>query len=240
MSRKAWYRVHKWAAVAMGLFLLGWTVSGIVMILPGGVTAVTPTTPIDYESVQLSPAQAIDRLGEALGREITATNVGVLPLYGSLVYQISMQGGPMRMIDGRTGELVDITPELAEQIVRHSLPDQSSLGEVELLEHHDLLYPMGTLPVYRVTFVTDPANTYYVNVWNGSVNRSDSMTRLRRLIVSVHTFEPVRVITHRESVQHGLLIFFSGVGIATALTGYYLALLPYLRRKGDKGAKGSV
>jgi len=234
MSRKSWYRIHKWIAIVLGVFLLGWTVSGIVMVLPPfwfGLTEVNAEQPISYRDAVLSPAEAITSLEQALGEPVQVKSFGLLKLHGRLVYQISIPGD-LRLVDSQTGELVELDANLAGQIVRDSLPEKNGDDRVDLVTSHSAIYPFGPLPVYRVTF-PDDADSYYVNVWNGRVSRSNAMTRLRRAIVSVHTFEPIRLLVHREALQNGALILFSLVGIATALTGYYLAILPLTKRKSN-------
>ena len=41
---------------------------------------------------------------------------------------------------------------------------------------------------------------------------------------SLHTFEPLKLITKRDAVRKGLLVLLSMIGVGVAGTGYYLAL----------------
>jgi len=50
------------------------------------------------------------------------------------------------------------------------------------------------------------------------------MDRIRGAIASLHTFEPIKLITKRDAVRNGLLIISSLIGIVASMTGYYLAL----------------
>jgi hypothetical protein len=145
--------------------------------------------------------------------------------------------GRVYLLDAATGEIVEITPEVAEALARErlSLAGEGSsppkLMEIERLNSHDLMYPFGNLPVYRVQFEGDGSNLYYVSANAGTVSQSNQLTRIRGAITSLHTFEPVRLITDSSAVRKGLLILFSSIGVAAALTGYYLALLPYFSRR---------
>jgi len=73
-------------------------------------------------------------------------------------------------------------------------------------------------------FDDDRATVSYISTSDGTVRRSDRWSRIRGAITSLHTFEPVKLITKRDAVRKGLLALLSMVGVGVAGTGYYLAL----------------
>ena len=117
-----------------------------------------------------------------------------------------------------------ITPELAEQIARDDFPSRARVLQIERADRHSFDYPWGPLPAYRIVFDDAQATVFYVSTSDGTVQRSDRSSRIRRAITSLHTFEPLKLITKRDAVRRGLLVLLSVVGVGVAGTGYYLAL----------------
>lgn len=234
MNFKSWRFFHKWLAILIGLFFIGWSVSGIVMVLPDEWFAAKPaalTAQIDYRKAGLSPSQAIEKLEQKMGQAVNITNLGFKRLQGQLFYAISLQNGSYHLIDANTGEKLEITPQVAETLARAIAGNQSSAAVVESLQSHDLLYPFGPLPVYRVAFDAQGSDLFYVSMINGDVSYSTTGTRLRAAITSLHTFEPLKLISARESFRKGSLALTAGISVIVALTGYYLAIQPWLRRR---------
>jgi uncharacterized iron-regulated membrane protein len=237
MNRKTWYQLHKYAAIAVGLFFLAWTISGIVMILPerwfepGEMTA---TSSPDYTAAQISPAEAIATLETDLGRSLSPGWVGLTHIDGRMLYEVVDQDGSTYLVDADSARQFEITAEVAGKLVQERTGSASSPQSIELLTNHDLVYPAGPLPVYRVKLNSQDNHFYYVNFNNGGISRSTQATRLRNAITSLHTFEPVRLLTERGAARKGLLLTASLIGIGASISGYILAVLPYLQRKPHK------
>ena len=82
--------------------------------------------------------------------------------------------------------------------------------------------------IYFIDRQSSPS--YYVSVNDGTLTIQNRWTLLFRIVMSVHTFERLRLILQTQ-IKTGLLIFFSLLGIFTALTGNYLAVQPWLRQR---------
>ncbi len=234
MSRKTWHRIHKWVAIVVGVSFLAWTISGIVMMLPGRwfqPPGLRVSPQADYRAAQVSPGQAIINLGELAERPVEVISLSLKQVGETAVYEINLTDGSSYLVDAESGEIVRITPEFAERVVRDRLGIQTVLLEVETLDSHELLYPFGPLPVYRLVFEGEGSNVYYVSPRDGNLWRSNNLTRIREAIMSLHTFAPISLFVRQDRVRKVVMLLFSLAGIAAALTGYYLALLPYLRNK---------
>jgi uncharacterized iron-regulated membrane protein len=234
LSRKTWHFIHKWIAITVGVFILVWTVSGILMILPDrwfGLMPLQSTGGLEYSSVTVSPAEAIQNLSENEGKSLDVTWVTLSGIDGMPVYQILLKDGSSHLINATSGQVIKITSQFAERIIRDQIPTEGKPTKIEYLENHDLLYPYGSLPVYRITVDGYRSSLFYVSPRNGVISQSNELTRIRALISSLHTFEPVRFLSQIDGVRKGLLLLFSLVGIAAALTGYYLAVLPLFSRR---------
>jgi hypothetical protein len=221
------HRVHKWLGVTAGIFLLVWLISGIVMVLPDLIPSSSRQPAprlLNVEAIEMPPAEAIAAAAESLRKSLNVISMALLTIRNVVVYQITMRDGGSLLIDPRTRRVFEITPELAELIVRDNFPTQASIHRIERVEHHDLSYPWGALPAYRVVFGDKPDIVYHVSTRDGAVQLSDPWSRVQAAIGSLHTFEPLKYIVQKDEVRNGLLILLSVVGVGTAATGYYLAL----------------
>jgi hypothetical protein len=234
LNVRTWHFIHKWIAITVGAFILIWTVSGILMMLPDrwfGLITLQSKGILDYSSVTVSPAAAIQNLESSEGKSLDVTGVFLSGIDGLPVYQIFLSDGSSHLVNAANGQAVNITSQFAEKLIRDSIPTAGKAIKIAYMENHDLLYPFGTLPIYRITVDGYPSNIFYVSPQNGIVSQSNDLTRIRAIISSLHTFEPVRLLSPRDAVRKGLLVLFSLVGIAAASTGYYLAILPYFSKK---------
>ena len=111
-----------------------------------------------------------------------------------------------------------------EQIARDYVPSEARVLEIEATTQYSYSYQSGPLPTFRIVFANDHSTAYYVSVWDGSIRRSDRWSRILGAIISLHEFRPLNLFTPSDLIRKGLLVLFSAVGIATAVTGYYLAV----------------
>jgi hypothetical protein len=213
MTRRAYYRLHKWVAIGAGAFLLNWIVSGIVMILPHGPPAGRSPAPADYRDVVISPSQAAASGGD-LARDIALARVG-----DSIVYRVQTRRG-VRLVDARSGAPFEIGPDLARILVRSQYSGASDMS-VERLERHAHGYG-GPLPAYRLR---EPGSwtQYFVALQDGSVQRLTAVQRLRNAVGGLHTFT-LPGLDGWSKVRRVSLFAAAMAALAAALTGYYLAL----------------
>jgi Uncharacterized iron-regulated membrane protein len=227
VNLRSWRKIHKWVSIFVGVFFLIWTISGIVMILPIGaydpVAPHTATAP-DFSDVTTSPAAAIAALSQSEGGPQQVTGLSLSQIETRTVYVLTLADESSRLIDAHTGQLFTIDQALAERIALDDFAIAGPIFQVTRLDQHEASYPSGVLPVFRIIFESDHLVAYYVSGADGVAQRSDNWSRARNAISSLHTFEPLTLITKREKPTQALLVFVSLVGIVTALTGYYLAL----------------
>jgi hypothetical protein len=171
---------------------------------PDSVQAITP---IEYRQAVLSPAEAINKIEENLNQQVYVDSVQLLDIQGRPLYRVFMDDIGMRLVDAANGDLIWISPEIAEALARVNVGS------------------------YRIRFEGDGSNIYYVSLMSGAVSRSNSMTRIRAAITSLHTFEPIRLFTESGAVRKGILVILSLVGVIVSITGYVIFFLPYLRQK---------
>jgi len=227
VSRWPMYRIHKWLAVTAGLFLLVWLITGVIMVLPPLSTGPAPVQAIqkiDFKDITQSPAQAIANLQKSLRTTSQVISVSLTWIHDVFVYEINFENGGRHFVNAATGKSFTITRDLAERFVLNTYPGQGGAQTIGLLEQHSYGYQWGPLPVYQIMLDSDKSTAYFVSTEDGSVRRSDRVDRIRGAITSLHTFDPIKLVTRREAVRTGLLIITGVIAILASLTGYYLAL----------------
>jgi uncharacterized iron-regulated membrane protein len=220
------YLIHRWLSIFVGVFFLAWTISGIVMLLPPNLPAPARAlehAPANFRAVELSPALAIARAEKETGKTFKIQWMNLKQIRDLLVYEIATEDDGIQRVNARTGAIEKMTPEFAEKIAREDFPTTARATKIAMIEKYDLDFTWGGLPAYRIVF-DDAYGTASTVSLDGSVHRSDAWSRTQFVIGSLHTFEPIKILTGRERLKEILLIATSIVGIASALTGYYLAI----------------
>jgi hypothetical protein len=220
-------RIHRWIFIFMGIFIVSWLLSGLLMATPSGwfgpvAKHVNPA--IDYNLVTMSPAEAIKRLTEQDATATDIKNVSMLQINEDVLYSIRVANGDTRLINASNGELFIFTEQLALDIIRNSFKVDTPLEDIEHLTQHDRTYPWGELPAWRVRFEDNPSNAYYLAEPTLKVYRSSIATRIRAAITSLHEFTPVTIITSNRWVRTWLLIIVAAISLAGAVIGVWLTL----------------
>lgn len=223
---------HRWLFIFMGIFMLIWLVSGVVMSLPwtwfippGNTDLPAP----DYSAITLSPAEAITRFEQHAGKKLDVKKVKIMQIDDGLYYFVRTQDDTTGHVNGVTGEILDFTPELATRLVRSKHGIEAPVQKATYLVEHTGIYPAGPLPVYRVNFEDKPSHYYYVNANSANIVKSSLVTRSYRLIVSLHAFEPMQLLPRGEQLRL-LSLFITGMlSLIGTVIGVFL-IFP-LRRK---------
>jgi uncharacterized iron-regulated membrane protein len=226
LKLRTWYRIHKWTAVIAGLALLMWLVTGLTLtwgrIFPPPQRA--ESSQYDYRLLHMSPAEATQNLAEKIGREIRVSWLSIRPILDTIVYEIQLMDGSIYLMDAISGQVLEITPQLAELIAWREWPIDADVQSVTRLESNSVSYPYGPVPVYQVALNDDRQTRLYVSTRTGEILRSDRAGRTRTLLNSLHTFDALRIVTDRRRLITGLLVLASMTALAVPLLGYYLAL----------------
>ncbi len=204
-----------------------WLVSGIVMILLPGLSD-PGTAPgavyIDFREIELSPAQAVEKLEKAHGSTVDVSQLNLRRIQDIIVYEVHLEDSGSYLLNAVSGQIFAITPEMAERYVLAMYPTGGRVLKVESVQRHDYSYQWGLLPAYRVVLDADPSVDFFVALNDGTVRRSDTWNRLMDALASLHTLEPLKLFTRRDEVRKGLVIIAGVIGIVATITGYYLAL----------------
>jgi hypothetical protein len=122
---------------------------------------------------------------------------------------------------------VKITAAVAETLALGPRPPAQPGSLATLIERHDLKYPWGPLPLYRVQ-LPGKGRFSHVNAHDGKVTVSDRRSRTYTLIASLHEFIPLKVLLG-EGAPHLALWVTSIIGILVVVSGYVLSLPRFKR-----------
>lgn len=224
-------RIHKWMSVAIGMILLLWVVTGLVMIIPLAPPARGPQARIDFATLTITPAQAAQTAGP-LRPDKAIDGVVMRRLGDRIVYVVWItDGAPPVLVDAASGEVVAITPELARGLAVEGLPGNPPITRFERFDTRPFGY-FGPVPSYRADIDDGNGTRAWVNAATGEVQRNAGSARVKGFISSLHEFMPLNGLPGENRTRRTALWITSIITIAVALTGYWMAL-PTRRKRRD-------
>ncbi len=206
---------HKWVGIGIGILLIAWTGSGVVMMMPrSSVSTAGQGTgaAVDWTAVTVSPARAAQTAtADSSG---LAKSVDLQRLRDAMVYVVRFEGGRTVLVDASSGSTFRITSELAGRIAQDAVPR----ARVRRVDHLD----WGG---FRVE-LDDPQRTEaIVAEATGGVSRTVWRDRVQeRLGGGIHTFQPLSRLPGHQATQKTALVVMSLIALVSVLTGYWLAL----------------
>jgi len=227
MNRQTLYKLHRWIFIFMGVFMVTWLLSGIIMAMPGywfGPASNHKNPDIDYRVATLSPAEAINRLVAQGVPNSDIKQVSLRQVNEDLLYSIRLADGSNQLINARNGAPFAFSEQMVVDIIRKAFKVESPVQEVTRLLQHDKTYPWGSLPAWRIRFEYNPSHAYLLEENNLGIFRSSIETRIRTAIMSLHDFSPLDLISNDDRIRMGLLIVIGSISLLGALIGLLLAL----------------
>lgn len=225
-------RTHKWLALIVGVQVLIWTLSGLYMtavhidIIHGDhfIRSAEPR-PVD-------PARLFDPVAAA--RAVPgAEGLRLHWLLDRPTYIVSTPGGPA-LIDAVTGQLL---PPPGEQQIRQ-LADHWFTGNEKLLKVALITKVPGEIrgrkpPLWRADFDGWNKPTLYFSPQTGELlSRRHELWRIFDFVWMLHIMD----YETRDNVNNMLLRIFTWIAAATALSGAWLLLYGFPRRR-RRGAR---
>lgn len=224
--------LHNWIGVFIGVILVLWVVSGLVMMLPLTETAMAGQgsgRPIDWSSVVISPAQAA-RTALAASDSGQVSSLTLQRLRDGQAYVVRVARHRPVLVDAATGQIVTITDTLAAAIAADPLPGVP-IERVERIEQWGNGYT-GPLPTWHVVFKSKTGTEAWVAINSGEVRRSERWDRLQAAWGhGAHVFTPLRYGPVGEEGRKGALWLTSIISLVSMSFGYWLALPARWRRR---------
>lgn len=233
-------KVHRYFALVLGLAILAWIASGIMISLraptPGGLTKAPNRAP-DFASVTLPPADVIARFRSVRGPDGEVARIVLRPLRDRLAYEVHARGQRPLMLDAHSGEVIEVTPELAVAVARDRLAGDVGRAQVERLDRHRTTYPWGPLPVYRLEFENGRGTIAYVSLADASVSFTSPKTQIWRFLASFHSFEPVKMLFGSDGLRNKLLLLAAVLSLVIVGTGYCMEAVLWPKRRRKRASK---
>lgn len=218
-------RLHRWTGLACALGLLMASFSGILHVVmtwtQSPPPAARPAETIRAADLQVSPAEALERLGGEPAASVSLRMIG-----GEPWWQVLTAGSPVpAYISARDGrEDADQDAAYAAEIASRHLGG-TTVRWTRRLDAYDREYiPIfRLLPVHRVDVDDGKGTRLYVSTLTGSVARhTDNRRQLEANLFSLlHKYQFIPVKAWRD----GLLVAVTTTMFATALGGIILFFL---------------
>lgn len=235
--------------VVSGFFLVvnGGTPPEAVLARPAELQNLLP--PVGPHTSSIRPVtEAMSALGDVSRKEFTS--VTLKSVLDVPMYVFQEDGGRRHAVRADTGEVVPVTSNWAEQVVRMFLRRRVNIGQLDYMAEYDSYYyardkRFPPLPVYRVS-ADDPSKTVlYLSAATGEVvGRTDRNFRIRRwLVTGLHTWD-FPFLLNRPWLRDTVVMVQIIGGLALTVTGLYLGILHcvlwYRRRAADHRTQRST
>lgn len=219
-------RVHLWAGLILGVQVLLWMASGVVMswfpieLVRGETNAYSAPAAVLEPATYASP-------GGVLARAEGATSLELTHFLGRPVYIARGPNGPAGLFDAASGErLSPLSEELARKVA-----GRDYLGDGEIVRARLMSFPpheyRGERPVWRVDFNDRLHTRIYVSQNSGEVRaRRNDIWRLYDFFWMLHIMD----YGDRTNFNNPLIMAASMTGFIFALSGMIIVI--YRLRRG--------
>lgn len=218
-------KLHKWAALIIGLQVLAWVAGGLVMsAIPiqqvrGEHNIAAPAGELDLAGV-MSPGEAAAIAG------ITPTSVELRPWLGRTVYGFGRDQGASLIMDAVTGEILSpIDADTARAVALADYAGEPAIDAVTFFTEATW-ESRRDMPTWRVDFADGEGTRLYVSAATGEVvARRNDVWRIFDFFWMLHIMD----YSERTNFNHPLLILASLFALGMSLFGFIL-LFPWLGR----------
>lgn len=218
-------KLHKWAALIIGLQVLAWVAGGLVMsAIPiqkvrGEHNIAGQTAELDLAGV-MSPGEAAAIAG------ITPTSVELRPWLGRTVYGFGRDQGASLIMDAVTGEVLSpIDADTARAVALADYAGEPAIDAVTFFTEATW-ESRRDMPTWRVDFADGEGTRLYVSAATGEVvARRNDVWRIFDFFWMLHIMD----YSERTNFNHPLLILASLFALGMSLFGFIL-LFPWLGR----------
>lgn len=220
-------KLHKWLALFVGAQLVVWTITGFYMVAVHidyihGDHLVRPEAIVRTDPAELITPAEVVRLHPGTRR------VELGHLFGRPVWRVDREDGPL-LIDAQTGES---RPALGEAEIRRRARElytgHEAIASAQLLDEAPREIGARNPPIWRVTFDHWNEPTLYLSPATGELlTRRHELWRVFDLAWMLHIMD----YDERENVNNLLLRITTAAGAVLALSGAWLLLWSFPRRK---------
>ncbi|SFK95287.1 PepSY domain-containing protein [Lysobacter sp. cf310] len=220
-------RAHKWIALVVGVQALLWMISGLYMtsisidIIHGDHLAHTRAKPLSAASAFLSPDQLRARYPQL-------SEFRLKRFMQREVYELR-QGERLSLVDAISGDPISPLDEATASALAVSLyQGKAPIASVELLHEAPSEVKTRPVPLWRVAFADDNETALYLSPQTGELlAKRHDLWRWFDFLWMFHIMD----YQERSDVNNNLLRIASGLGLIFALSGVWLLLYSFSRRR---------
>lgn len=220
-------RAHKWIALVVGVQALLWMISGLYMtsisidIIHGDHLAHTRAKPLSASAAFVAP----DTLRE---RYPGLTAFRLKRFMDREVYELR-QGENVSLVDARSGEPLSPLNEAAARSLAMSLyQGKAPIAAIELLHKAPDEVKTRPVPMWRVSFADDNETALYLSPQTGELlAKRHDLWRWFDFLWMFHIMD----YEERSDVNNTLLRVASGLGLVFALSGVWLLVYSFSKRR---------
>lgn len=222
-------QAHRWLGLLIGVQVLLWISGGAIMSMLRLEEVRGEHLAAKHAAVPLEAGAQLVPIGSVLeshGGPVTAVTLDTL--LGRPVYRLQAKDGPA-LVDAATGATLSPLPEAdARALALADYAGPGTLAGVERVDTPALEYRGHDLPLWRARFDDDRDTTVYISPQTGRVvARRNDLWRVFDFVWMLHIMD----YETREDVNNTLLRVASATGLVFALSGAWLLLYSFTRRK---------
>lgn len=235
MAKLLLFKIHRWAGVALALFMLLWMISGLVIVYAGSLPVsrgqqLAHAPALAVEAGWLSLGEAWQRSAEARkardprNNALAAQDARLTRVDGVPVWQVEDERGQRFAISALDGSVVEIPPERAVRIAGRWLGEAAGPGTLSFVDTQDAISSLRNYtafkPFHRVA-VDDGAGTeLLVSARTGEVLQE--ATRWQRgVFIAGNWLHMLRFLDNAglSESRRDVLLWTGGIAFAAGLTG---------------------
>ena len=222
--RSWWFWAHKWVGLIVGLQILAWMASGLIMtwfpieqVRSEHLIREAPPRGMQ-ESIDLTTAT--DELAKL---SIPISRLELVDIAGRWMWRIDVEGKPHALFDIAAGRMVSPLDEAAARaIAAADYAGDSKITKATLIEKDPPIEYRGALPVWQFVFDDATATHLYVAPLTGKVvARRSGLWRTYDFLWSLHIMD----YAERENFNNWPVVIMSLLGLVLTISGF--ALLVY-------------
>ncbi len=224
---------HKWIGVAVGLLMVSWFASGILLVVPESSVARgdgIKSAPVGVETVAITPARAAAVAFEGADAPRPIRRISLERILDTLVYLVQpMRGAPV-MVHATTGERFVISSAHAVALVA-ALHPGATPSRVERLTATTERYG-GPLPAHHILLADAGETEIFVAEANGEIKRTQRRDRfLRSFGHNVHVLSILAKFPGGQTTRKFAMLGGGGLAILIVTSGYWLSIPRRFKRR---------
>jgi uncharacterized iron-regulated membrane protein len=238
---RAIFLIHRYMGIAIGVLMAVWCLSGVVMMYVPYPRLVEELRTGGLAPIEWKGCCALDAVGIAPDARIARFQLEALG--ERAVLRVAAEGAPARLVDAGTGAVIEqvTAPEAAAVAQRFSYSlgvsgRPISLGEVDR-DQWTVANPVRERPFYLFALADDQKTQLYVSSVTGRAAQvTDSPQRFWNWLGSVPHWIYPTVLRQNPALWSQVVIWTSLVGTFLAVTGIYLGIRQFTRKRNGRWA----